>query len=45
MTAEARSFGGRRTGFVSDEEEQARKVALESHLVELARRAVARHNG
>jgi hypothetical protein len=44
MTAETRSFGGRRTGFVNNEEEYARKLAMERHLLDVARRAVARHS-
>ena len=37
---DARSFGGRRIGFVKDEAELARMAALEARLLELARRAV-----
>ena len=40
QTRDARSFGGRRIGFVRDEAELARMAALEGRLLELARRAV-----
>ena len=37
---DARGYGGRRTGFKVDGEEQAKKEAMERHLLELARRAI-----
>ena len=43
QTRDARSFGGRRTGLVTDEAELARLAALEARLLELARRAVRKH--
>ena len=38
LAADTPSRGGRRIGFVKDEEERARMVALEERLLELARR-------
>ena len=40
QTLDTRSFGGRRTGLVRDQEELARLAALDAHLLELARRAI-----
>jgi len=40
---EARGFGGRRIGFVTDQEEHARMVELDQRLYELARRAVSKN--
>jgi hypothetical protein len=41
QATEARGFGGRRIGFVTDNpEERARRVELEQRLYDLARRAV-----
>jgi hypothetical protein len=41
-TADVRGYGGRRIGFEVDPEEQVRMEAMESHLLELARRAIAK---
>jgi len=40
--ADIRGYGGRRIGFEVDAEEQVRMEAMESHLLELARRAIAK---
>jgi hypothetical protein len=40
--ADARGYGGRRTGFKVEAEKQARVEAMERHLLDLARRVIAK---
>jgi hypothetical protein len=40
--ADARGYGGRRTGFKVEAEKQARVDAMERHLLDLARRVIAK---
>jgi hypothetical protein len=40
---DVRGYGGRRTGFKVDKEEQAKLDAMDRHLLDLARRAIERH--
>jgi len=40
--ADVRAYGGRRTGFKVEAETQARIDAMERHLLELARRVIAK---
>ena len=39
---DVRGYGGRRTGFKVDKEEQARRDAMDRHLLDLARRVIER---
>jgi hypothetical protein len=40
---DVRGYGGRRIGFEVDKEEQAKRDAMDRHLLHLARRAIERH--